>query len=853
MSGRSRALVALVWVLACALLLPRARHLESVLRVAARVDGSESAVVDDQLARRFQSPFAHAVILVATGIPSPTDSSGRNVLRTLVDSLQATHGVSRALSYLDSREPLFVGNVIPSEARDLLLRPAQRKSPVTGTFIIVGLDEHTQADVLLDSLRRSTRRLETSLRREYPELTLRWTGETALNVDLRRKSAEDARRAEWRALPVTLALLLVAFGALVAALLPIGGALLAIGMTLGASALVAQICPLSILLQNVVTMIGLGLGIDYSLLVLQRFREELRHGNDGPAAARAARRHAGPTILLSGSAVAIGFGALAMIPVNELRSVAVGGLLVTAVSMLIATTLLPAILATLGNRVDRGRVRLVRYASKRGWEEWAAIVTKHPGRVLLLAGLPVCLLAWQATRLRTEQPRVNWLPPQLESAKALHDLEAMGRGAVVQTLRLTLEFPRDVSALGDSGWATTARLARQLVADSGVARVRSLPGLLAPLLGTLPRDVLVTELPDAVRHSFVSTDGRVAMLEVIPREGLAPADLAALVRRVRAMTPDDSRLLVGGLPALNIDYEEAVAGRRQFTRVVSLIVLATLLVLAIGFRSLLVPIKAIVLNLLAVSAAFGAVTLVFQDGFGAALLGLTGPLGSVFPAVPVLVFCVVFGLSMDYEVFLVARVREARLRGRDERAAIAEGLTHTARLITSAAAIMIIVFGAFMLGDFLLMKMLGFALAFAVLIDATVMRLAVSPALLALAGRWNWWPGNPRHSERSEESAFTTRELRGDQTNSLAGIGLRDCRVSKPYTYRARVRRRAPLRLPDARRDRTLVRRQARRHPHQSGLDSCRPSRHSVCDCLPADVRHVHRPRARSDLARASG
>ena len=166
--------------------------------------------------------------------------------------------------------------------------------------------------------------------------------------------------------------------------------------------------------------------------------------------------------------------------------------------------------------------------------------------------------------------------------------------------------------------------------------------------------------------------------------------------------------------------------------------------LAIGFRSLLVPLKAIVLNLLAVAAAFGAVTLVFQDGIGASLLGLHGPLGSVFPAVPVLVFCVVFGLSMDYEVFLVARVREARLTGRSERDAIAEGLTHTARLITSAAAIMIIVFGAFMLGDFLLMKMLGFALAFAVLIDATVMRLAVSPALLALAGKWNWWPGERR-------------------------------------------------------------------------------------------------------------
>jgi RND superfamily putative drug exporter len=302
----------------------------------------------------------------------------------------------------------------------------------------------------------------------------------------------------------------------------------------------------------------------------------------------------------------------------------------------------------------------------------------------------------------------------------------------------------------DSGWTATARLARRLVADSAVGRVRSLPGLLAPLAGTLPRDLLLAELPDAVRRSFVSRDGRLALLEVIPREGTSPAELASLVRRIRAAEPPlvtrtgSARIRVGGLPALNIDYEEAVAGRSRFTQVVGLVVLATFVVLAVGFRSLLVPLKAIVLNLVAVAGAFGAVKLVFQDGYGASLLGLSGPLGGIFPAIPVLVFCVVFGLSMDYEVFLVARVREARLAGRGERGAIADGLAHTGRLITSAAAIMIVVFGAFMAGDFLLMKMLGFALAVSVLLDATVMRLAVSPALLALAGRWNWWPGDRR-------------------------------------------------------------------------------------------------------------
>ena len=757
---RHRGVVALGWLAACLTLLPAARRIESRLRVAARVDGSESAAVDDQLARRFHSPFAHSVVLVATGMPSPLEGHGAETLRRLVDSVRTIPGVTRVISYLDGREPLFVGTGDDGS---------------NGTFLVVGLDERQASDLLLDSLRRASARIAASMRHDSPSLTLRWTGEVALNTDLRRVSADGARRAESRALPLTFALLLIAFGALVAALLPVGGAFLSIGVTLGVAALVAMHWSLSILLQNVVSMIGLGLGIDYSLLIVQRFRETTRHPRvaepDGTRWSRCATDallSAGPTILLSGTAVAIGFSALAVVPVNELRSVAVGGLIVTVVSMLVATTLLPGVLAALGGRVDVGRLPLVRRRAGVDWSRWAAFVTRYPGRVLLIAGFPVALLAWQARRLETVQPRSDWLPKQAESAIALHTLERMGRSAVVQTVRLTLELPLGTSAVDDSGWTATARLARRLVADSAVDRVRSLPGLLAPLAGTLPRDVLLAELPDPVRRSFVSGDGRLALLEVIPREGTSPADIAALVRRIRAFeTPlatraGRARIQVGGLPALNIDYEEAVAGRRRFTQVVGLVVLATFVVLAVGFRSVLVPLKAIVLNLVAVAGAFGAVTLVFQDGYGVSLLGLSGPLGGIFPAIPVLVFCVVFGLSMDYEVFLVARVREARLAGRGERGAIADGLAHTGRLITSAAAIMVVVFGAFMAGDFLLMKMLGFSLAVSVLLDATVMRLAVSPALLALAGRWNWWPGDRR-------AARTSVPLQAEPLRATAG------------------------------------------------------------------------------------
>jgi RND superfamily putative drug exporter len=270
--------------------------------------------------------------------------------------------------------------------------------------------------------------------------------------------------------------------------------------------------------------------------------------------------------------------------------------------------------------------------------------------------------------------------------------------------------------------------------------------------------MLLAGMPREIRGSLGSSDGRIALIDVMPSESATPRDVMNLVRELRtAGAPQLTGLPaatmdVGGLPALNVDYEKSVSGR--FMMIVALVVGLTMLALFIGFRSLLIAAKAVALNLLSVATAFGAVVLVFQDGFGVGLLGLTEPLGGNFPAIPVIVFAVVFGLSMDYEVFLVSRVAEARRAGMSDDEAIAEGLSRTGGLITSAAAIMIVVFAAFTLGDFVLMKILGFALSVAVLVDATVVRMAIGPALLVLAGKWNWWPG-----ERERTTKHTKRTL----------------------------------------------------------------------------------------------
>jgi RND superfamily putative drug exporter len=714
------------WVALVVGLGPLASRVEQRLDVSARVDGSESAHVDDLSRRRFASPFARYAVLVMTGLPSPTTPLGDSVLARVLADVRAVQGVTGTVSYRDARDTIFVS------------------SRHAATFAIVGIDPgDSAADVMVPPLRAATRHLTDNLRGRYPSVALQWTGDVALNYDIRVASAQQAQASERRVLPLTLVLLVVAFGTLAAAVLPIVVAGAAIVLALAGAVIAARYLPLSILLQNIVTMLGLGLGIDYALLIVSRFREEMADGASPHDSAVRAARGAGHTVLLSAAAVLIGFAALLLIPLNELRAVAVGGALIVATCAFTAVVPLPALLAILGGRVDRLRLGgLPRHArvSPDRWRAWAKWIAARPLTVLAVAGLPVLALAAQTRRMETSLPRVDWLPRDMESARALATLESMDRAGIVQALRVIVELPQGMSVLEAEGWTAVRRVTSALESDARIARAQSLPTLV-PL--ERPTLTAISLLPADMIRTYTSRDQRAAIVDVIPASAIDFPSLTRLVRDLRAHDASaltgvsGARITIGGLPAFNADYEDAITGR--LWRVVALVIGGTLVALLIGFRSVMVPVKAVALNLLSVGAALGAVVVVFQDGHGASLLGAPA-MGSLFPALPALVCCIVFGLSMDYEVFLVARVLEARRSGMTEDAAMAEGLTRTGGVITSAAAIMIVVFAAFTLGDFLMIKVLGFALAVAVLLDATVVRLAIGPALLRLAGRWYWWP-----------------------------------------------------------------------------------------------------------------
>jgi RND superfamily putative drug exporter len=723
-------------------LLPFSYKVERRLETVVHIKGGESEKVDLELAQRFQSPFAHRLILVISGIPDPDSAKGADALGFLTTSLRSVPGVSGAVSSVDWPDPLFTGKN-------------------GGTLIIVGLEPHDETvEGLVPKLRARADWMGGQLRSQYPNIKLEITGETPLNFDLRKVSADDVTHAEERAMPVTLVLLVLAFGSLVAALLPLGVGLLSISMALGAAALLAHYLQLSILVQNLATMLGLGLGIDYALLMVSRFREALAEGYDPGPAADIAARQAGRTLIISATTVAIGFSALLIVPISELRSIGIAGLLVTALSVMLCTSVLPWALSLLGHRINVARVSIPDGRSKtrdlcaasERWVRWGGIVTRRPWTALLVAGIPLLILAFQARRISPGIPDHDSLPAAAESVRALHTLQGMGRSGIVQGLRVILELPPQCPPLSPTGWLATTRLTKRFQSDPRAEEVLSLP----TLTGMSDTANAADELPESIRKSFLRSDGQATLIELLPTAALSPNEQVQWVRDVRssdvaAMTGVPGAVLrVGGVPALEADYDLVV--KERLPKVVLGVVLGSLLALLIGLRSLFAAIKAILLNLLSVGASFGALVVVFQDGHGSKLFGLEGPTGSVYPIVPILSFAIVFGLSMDYEVFLVARVLEERRRGLCERSAVIEGLARTAGLITSAAAIMIAVFTAFTLGSFLVVQMLGFTLAGAVLIDATVVRMVVGPALLRLAGDWNWWPfglhGAPATSDK---------------------------------------------------------------------------------------------------------
>lgn len=572
-----------------------------------------------------------------------------------------------------------------------------------------------------------------------PDLETHVAGAAVVYSDIQTLSEGDLRRAELVGGPFVLAVLILVFGSLVAAAIPVlaGGVTVAIGLA-GVWA-VGQFTGFSVFALNVVTLVGLGLGADYSLFLVSRFREELREGRPVDDAVIHTMETAGRAVVFSGLAVLVGLGSLSAFEFMMLRSIGLGGALVVLVAVAAALTLVPAILAELGPNVNRWAVPLRRFKIRDGWDRWAHAVMRRPVPVFLCVSALLILLGVPFLHARIRGADASVLGPSTPARVAYDAMsEEFGPG---QPAPFAIVARLDTPALASESITEMHALGEMLLADSRVSRVHSYVTL-DPRI-TLEQYQLLYSDPEAISDAFAAaaakalTNDRTVLMVVEPRDAGSSDEARDLVQAIRGYR-DRGGLdaLVGGGPASLTDFVDRLY--RDFPRAVVVILLVTYAALVVQFRSVLLPLKAVVMNLLSLLASFGTLVLVFQDGWLENILRFE-PLGFIEATAPIILFAVLFGLSMDYEVFLLSRIKEARDSGLDNTASVARGLSSSGPVITNAALVVIVVSLAFVSADIVLVKAVGLGAAVAVFIDATIVRSLLVPATMRLLGRWNWW------------------------------------------------------------------------------------------------------------------
>ncbi len=589
--------------------------------------------------------------------------------------------------------------------------------------------------------------------------TYQMTGYGPITLDSAEQSEKDLVRAETVSFPILAIVLILVFASLIAAGMPLLVAGLAIPSSLALIYLVAQQVEMSIFVLNIATMLGLALAIDYSLFIVSRFREELRRGRTVEEAVERTVATAGKAVAFSGIAVAIGLSGLLLFEAPAIRSIGISGSLVVLCSVLYALTFLPAVLGMLGHRVNAlsigglmGRFRSVsdQVAPARAsrWERVAHAVMRRPLAVLVPT-LAVLLIAGSPF-LRLEQgvPGAEIYPAGVESRDAYVALQtefAPGETTPIVILADVKGEPTSV--------ANIAAVTALATAVDGLDRIDRVEGPFAirdPQSGAeltpeqvaglfaLPADQRPPGL-DALLARYVH--GSTVRLDAI--SPLSPSKPAAtdMIPVIRAIDAGDGiTTQVGGSAATGHDFLVSQSERAPFA--VALTLIASAVILFLLFGSVVIPLKAVIMTLLSISASFGALVWIFQEGNLSGLLAFD-PLGYTIAGNPIIMFSVIFGLSMDYEVLLLSRIQEAYRRTGDNTASVAEGLARTAGVITGAALIMVTVFAAFALADVITIKSIGVGMAIAVFVDATIIRVLLVPATMRLMGRWNWWAPGP--------------------------------------------------------------------------------------------------------------
>ncbi|WP_442601500.1 MMPL family transporter [Paenibacillus sp. KN14-4R] len=586
----------------------------------------------------------------------------------------------------------------------------------------------------------------TALVKAPDQMNVYVTGGTASLYDMQKASQSDIVKAEMIGLPIAFVVLLLVFGTVAGALLPLAVGMVSVSMTLGITYFIAQGYALSNFLPNLVSMLGLAVGIDYALFMVSRFREELKRQDTVSEAVAMTCQTAGKSIFFSGIAVLIGLLGMLFIDMNFFRSLSLGGIIVVSMSVLVANTMLMALFAVLGHRINKLKIIPSVWRRKKPslfWEKIAYGVMKRP---ILLTVVIASVLIYAITPLAGAKlgvPTAEVLPPSYgsrygsELMKSTYDMKETDALQII------------VKATNNYWDEQTIHQVRayvdQIEKNSDVKEVRS---YIQTVKGMSDKDAVFALSNPQMQKQLEAQKlvrGNLMLIVVVPNTEPG-AQTEGLVPILRALSQDGLETIVTGSPAYRYDVIDRI--QSKLVLVVSSVLAVTFLVLMFAFRSIVLPIKAVLMNVLSLGASLGIVTLIFQQGHLANLFQITA-IGSINATLPVIIFCVVFGISMDYEVFLISRIQEEYESTGDNDRSTAEGLKKTGSLITSAAFILIVVVGSFIFTDIEIMKAVGIGLGLAVLIDATIIRILLVPALMKLMGKANWWA--PKWLRRSEK------------------------------------------------------------------------------------------------------
>ena len=705
---------------------------------------TESARADEALADRFGTGIPNVILLV-TAQDGDVDSPAAAAAGVAVtDELAAEEGVTDVVSYWSE------GNAPPLRSDD-----GER------ALVLARIEGDDDAvDARIEELGPAFQRTG-----DGEAVTVEVGGFAQVFHEVGATIEEDLVTAEMIALPITLVLLVLIFGSLVAASLPLIVGVMSIIGTFFVLQVLSGLTDVSVYALNLTTALGLGLAIDYSLFIVSRFREELRAGHEPRAAVIRTVRTAGRTVTFNALTVAASLCAMLVFPIAFLRSFAYAGLAVAVLAGVFSVVVLPAILALLGHRVNAVTLwrRSVTPPEQGFWHRMATFVMRRPIPVATAVIALLLVLGAPFLNLRLTQPDDRVLPPGSDGRRV---------GDVIRD-EFSSEEAGALSVVTEDGPLTPAETeayAAELAVLPGVARVDAATGTycaegVAEQFGCEP-GTLVLGPETADRYAgFTNDEG--SYLSVVP--AVEPMSSAGehLVHEVRDL-PSPAPVLVTGMSAELVDVNDSLFDRLPYA--LGMIAVITAVVLFLMFGSVVIPLKAIVLNLLSLTATFGAMVWIFQEGHLSGVLDFTAT-GGLAAAMPILMFCIAFGLSMDYEVFLLSRIKEEHDAGADNVTAVATGLERTGRIVTAAAVLMAVIFLAFATGHVSFIKMFGIGLTLAVLIDAFLIRGTLVPAFMRLAGDWNWWAPGPLRRIHDRWGISETVDLTDDEVAPGSVVG----------------------------------------------------------------------------------